>query len=337
MSEKILFCEQAKTLMMVLVIVAHSMMFYTGNWFTAITPSEPAPILAFAASYLASFVIFVFTFISGYLFQYLKFERGKYTIFVDFIKKKVSRLLIPYLFFSAFWCIPVQVYFFNSDAQEIVHKFILGYSPAQLWYLLMLFIVFALIFPVASKIQSLKTSQAYFLAFVIYLFGMSLYMISAPFQLPAAFVHMAFFIMGMVFRKNKVVVGKWYSFFILYFILFSVCYCFLASETSMAMKILRYTLMFFVHMLGIFMTVSLIQKFQNAELFTSKVYNFFKENSFTMYLLHQQIIYFVISALNGIVAPPALSAINFVVAVSISSIICVIFNSFKATRFLIGK
>ena len=81
----------------------------------------------------------------------------------------------------------------------------------------------------------------------------------------------------------------WSVFFVLHLVLFSVCYC-LASETSMAIKILRYTLMFFVNIAGIFMTVLLIQKFQDAEFFTG-----------------------------------------------ISSIICVIFNRFKATRFLIGK
>lgn len=149
--------------------------------------------------------------------------------------------------------------------------------------------IFALIFPVAKKIQFLKTSQTYFLAFALYLFGMSLYMISAPLQLPATFVHAAFFILGMVFRKNGAVVRMWSVFFVLHLVLFSVCYC-LASETSMAIKILRYTLMFFVNIAGIFMTVLLIQKFQDAEFFTG-----------------------------------------------ISSIICVIFNRFKATRFLIGK
>ena len=95
--------------------------------------------------------------------------------------------------------------------------------------------------------------------------------------------------------------------------------------------------MFFVHIAGIFMTVSLFQKFRDVSFFTGKVYLFFKENSFTMYVLHQQIIYFVISAFNGVVKPLSLAAINFVVAISISSIICVIFNRFKVTRFLTGK
>ena len=231
---------------------------------------------------------------------------------------------------------PAQIYFFHSDAQEIVRKFILGYSPAQLWYLLMLFLVFALVFPVAKKIQSLKTSQAYSLAFALYLFGMSLYMISAPFQLPATFVHVAFFILGMVFRKNSAVVGSWFAFFVLHLILFSLCYR-LASETSTAIKILRYTLTFFVNIAGTFMTVSLIQKYEDFSFFTDKLYHFFKENSFTMYILHQQIIYFVIAAFNGVFEPLLLAAINFVAAISISSIICAIFNSFKAMRFLIGK
>lgn len=336
MNGKILFCDQAKTLMMISIIATHSMIFYSGNWFTAFTPEKSAPILAYGADYLVSFGIFVFTFVSGYIFQYLKFERGKYKIFGDFIKKKALRLLIPYLFVSAIWCVPVRIYFFGSDAWEIVSKFILGYNPAQLWYLLMLFVLFALIFPVANKIQSLKTSQAYFLAFVVYMFGMSLYMISIPFQLPAAFVHMAFFITGMVFRKNKVAIGGWNKFFILYSILFSICY-YLDSETATKIKVLRYTLMFFVHMSGILMVVSLIQKYQSANFWNSSVYRFFKENSLTMYLFHQQIIYFMISVLNGVVEPPILAAINFVTAISVTSMICIVLNRFKVTRFLIGK
>ena len=37
MEKKISFCDQAKTLMMILVIAMHAMAFYWGNWFKVMT------------------------------------------------------------------------------------------------------------------------------------------------------------------------------------------------------------------------------------------------------------------------------------------------------------
>lgn len=336
MEKKILFCDQAKTLMMILVIATHSMAFYWGNWFTVMTPAQEAPILAFISREMATVNIYVFTFVSGYLFQFIKFEKGKYKIFTDFVKKKAVRLMVPYVFLAAFWCVPFQVYFYHASAAEIFNNYVLGYAPAQLWYLLMLFLLFVIVYPLADKIQSLKLYQVAALTFISYLFGMGLYFFHAPLNLPAAFVHLAFFVMGMVYRKNNPQLAAWYKFALPHFILFSIGY-YLSFEHSTSIKIIRYVIDFFTITAGIFMAVALIQKFQDAEIWSKPLYNFFKENSLTMYLVHQQIIYCSIATFNGIVPPGGLALINFAAAISICAIICAIFNRFKVTRFLIGK
>ena len=336
MERKILFCDQAKTLMMLLVIVSHSMAFYKGTWFTALTPADSAPLFGYASAYCGSFDIFVFTFVSGYLFQHLKFERGKYPLYKNFIKKKALRLLTPYAFLAAFWCVPFQIYFFHTGGAELFKKFVLGYNPSQLWYILMLFFLFAIIYPLSNKIQSLKTFPAFIIAFAVYIFGMFLYALSIPFQLPATFLHTAFFLLGMIFRKNNTAFGAWYIFAGAHFILFCITQ-YLSKDPTTAIKVVRYSIMPFVNMAGTLMIISAVKNFQSAEIWNSPIFKFFKENSFTMYLVHQQIIYCTISIFNGLVAPPVLVMINFFTALSISSIICVIFNKFRVTRFLIGK
>lgn len=42
----------------------------------------------------------LFTFIAGYLFEYLFFEKGKYQAFLPFVNKKIKRLWIPYFVFG---------------------------------------------------------------------------------------------------------------------------------------------------------------------------------------------------------------------------------------------
>lgn len=58
---------------------------------------------------------------------------------------------------------------------------------------------------------------------------------------------------------------------------------------------------------------------------------------FTMYLIHQQVIYFSIILLNGKINPYMNALVNFGVAMIISYVISGILLKFKVTRFLIGQ
>lgn len=149
-------CTFVKTILMVFVVLYHSLLFWGNNWFTAIQPLTEAKPLYYLALFLNSFHIFGFTLVSGYLFYYSKFEKQSrsYQYYRKFIVNKALRLLIPYLFVSLVWAIPISVFFFKYGWKEIFVNFGLGVSPSQLWFLLMLFFVFMFFFPISPFIRN---------------------------------------------------------------------------------------------------------------------------------------------------------------------------------------
>ena len=61
------------------------------------------------------------------------------------------------------------------------------------------------------------------------------------------------------------------------------------------------------------------------------------DNSMTIYLFHQQIIYFVIVALNGIVTPVINAFANFTISLAASAIIASILKKWRIIRVLLGE
>lgn len=87
----------------------------------------------------------LFTFISGYLYAYLK-DVGKYAKDFSFLKNKSKRLLLPYVFFVVLFCITTQ--FQHTDFVAMMkqtghHIFYGGYN--HLWYLPVLFWCFVVV------------------------------------------------------------------------------------------------------------------------------------------------------------------------------------------------
>lgn len=135
--------QNIKCLMMLTVVLYHSCMFFSGNWFDAVTPTYRVSYIATFAGWLNTFHVATFTMASGYLFYYLKSEKGRYAtdVRLDLIKR-AKRLLVPYFSACAIWVIPFYILYSGFDVRMIVHKYALGYAPSQLWFLLMLFWVF---------------------------------------------------------------------------------------------------------------------------------------------------------------------------------------------------
>ena len=145
-------CAFVKTILMMLVVVYHSVLLWTETWYVK-APIFKSTILSVFAQWLNSFHIYGFALVSGYLFYYLRYEKGKYSKFVPFLANKVKRLLVPYVFTSLIWVIPFTVYFFRINKKEIVSRFALGISPGQLWFFLMLFCVFVFVYPISDILK----------------------------------------------------------------------------------------------------------------------------------------------------------------------------------------
>lgn len=93
----------------------------------------------------------LFTFISGYLFQYL-YQNGKYQNWKELINNKVKRLLFPYFIFGIilYVLIPVEIHQTISPWNAFLH----------LWFLLMLFWCFLFQFAI-RKIDNLWLTVAF--------------------------------------------------------------------------------------------------------------------------------------------------------------------------------
>lgn len=68
-SEILLNLRFVKTILMLLVILGHSVKFWEGNWFTK-NPQLVSESLAWLSRWIASFHIYAFTLVSGYIFTW---------------------------------------------------------------------------------------------------------------------------------------------------------------------------------------------------------------------------------------------------------------------------
>ena len=149
-----------------------------------------------------SFHIYAFTLISGYIFYYIKYEESGYQKYIPFIINKIKRLIIPYIFIATVWVVPINKILLPNES--IIEKFVLGVSPRQLCFLLMLFWVFA-IFWLISDLAAQNSILAGVMISILYCAGI---FAPAVYCLNRGLQYLLFFYTGFLIRKcnlgNKV-------------------------------------------------------------------------------------------------------------------------------------
>ena len=332
-------CIFVKTILMMLVIVYHSMVFWGGDWFNVKSVAIECNVLKYLALWLNSFHIYGFVFISGYLFEYLKREKNKYQKFFAFIVNKSKRLLIPYIFVAIVWVIPISSIWNLYTTNEIFTKFILCVGPSQLWFLWMLFDVFIIIWLIYKWTKSdLGAIIISILSWGIGIIGGKLFL--NIFCIWTAFTYLPYFILGMKIREKKTFclykILKY--FFVIIQIFLFVLWQIIGHKEAFIFKLLSIVFQYSTYIFGALMSFFVLQwlaekvNWRNNELFMTLA-----KQSMTIYLFHQQIIYFTISCFNGKINPYLNVIVNFIVAIFFSSLISKFLMNFKCTRVLIGE
>ena len=331
-------CTFVKTILMLLIVFYHSILFWSGDWFTGKPMFEAKPMI-YVADWLNSFHIYGFTLISGYLFYYVRFEREGYARFIPFVMNKAKRLLIPYIFVAVFWVIPISSVFFHYSAEDLIYKYVLGTSPSQLWFLLMLFGVFTIFWPLS---QFLKRHSIVGIGIILGLYGLGLIggkFFPNIFMVWTACMNSSVFYVGFKIRQEgSNVIRKIPSviWILLDVLIFAVCEL-LSKERDVIFKILSLGGAFVLHIVGSIMAFVVLQNLAEQHNWSNSYFNFFSERSMPVYLLHQQIIYFFIWWLNGLINSYLNAAINFAGSLTLSLILATVLMKFKTTRFLIGE
>jgi len=133
-TNKMQYVSVLRVCSMLLIVLFHSMCFYTGNWWYLCT--EVSLFWKVMASPVVKIGLTTFVFISGFLYGYLFLQKGKYRDVRSFVVNKCQRLLIPYFFWGIVMIMTmpeVQITWVN-----------LFTGIAHLWFLLMLFEIFVI-------------------------------------------------------------------------------------------------------------------------------------------------------------------------------------------------
>lgn len=335
-------CTFIKTVLMILIVLYHSIVYFRGDWFPAVPLGSAVKPLAYLASWMNSFHIYAFVLVSGYLFHYLKFEARKYHHYGEFIRNKLKRLIVPYFFVMIVWVIPVYCLFYGWDRSVIVNKYLLGKSPNQLWFLLMLFLVFALFFPLSRWIRKhfipggILVLGLYAFGFLLEHFGYN------HFQVSMALRMTLYFWIGFVIRQydwgflGKIPRILWLPAHIALFVVSN-----LIPQTNPVLKLIGLAFNVATTVVGAIMAFALLGLLaEKIRWEKSKGFGFLSRLSMPVYLFHQQVIYFVIYLLSRFpftIHPYLQAVIHFVIALTVSILISVAFMLSSPTRFLIGE
>ena len=131
-----------RALAIILVVIGHSIIMYSDEWSLHVYDNN---IISFIKRGINIIQMPLFFSLSGYLFSN---NINKYTDRLTFIKKKIKRLLLPYVLIGLFWMIPIK-YILNIKGYRekglyniIVKGLFMGNDNGHLWYLLTLFFIF---------------------------------------------------------------------------------------------------------------------------------------------------------------------------------------------------
>ena len=334
----------AKALLMILVVLGHSCLFFSGSWISSVSPVFVNKYLGCFAIWLNSFHIYAFVLISGYLFYYLKYEisNPKYHNIYLLILAKSKRLLFPLIFFSALWVIPLSFIFgVFGENTDIIKKFLLGYSPSQLWFLLMLFWVFILAY-FFSTLWVKDILFATLIAISFYFIGVvGISFVGSYFQFFPACIYLLLFFVGFKMRQNvkfqtvllKIPMLIYFFVDITLFVILT-----LLNQYEFYMKSVIITLGYMLLRVwggaGAFVVLcKMIQKVRVIRAIASRMQKY----SMSVYLLHQQVIYAVIFFLNGRICSYAHALLNFVISIALSIVISEFLLKFRLCRLLMGE
>ena len=203
-NEKIILREldYLKIIGILLVVIGHCTSIYTGGW--VFTSPINSLIYGLIASYVYTFHVPMLVFVSGAIYYYCRINKGKYSSLKSLIVNKFNRLIVPFLFIGLLYSIPIKYIIGMIEGNIInnIKSFILGLNTGHLWYLLMLFDIFIIFYLYEKFILNRKYS------IVLNLILFSILYISSGFftnifQINRAIQYSIFFYLGYEFFRNK--------------------------------------------------------------------------------------------------------------------------------------
>ncbi len=287
--ERLTQIENIRALAIFLVVFGHSIILYSSEW-TLYETSVVVPWLDKLKYMIDAIQMPLFFSLSGYLFN---FTHNKHRGFINLIKSKSLRLLVPYIATGLCYFIPLRILigfgsYKNIGIIDIITKFWSSSDVGHLWFLPALFLAFIIseiILTLAENIPVIKSVPEMFFCVValrIYFEGYRIGFGYPP--LLGAYAYLIWFSGGYFLSVHKEILKDIYDVkfikcgLIVINIVLLYIYCKNSTDLSV-LFILFFKTLFLVNIYG---------------LVNVKTYPFVRNiarNSFGIYLFHSPLIY----------------------------------------------
>ena len=311
-----------KVFCVLLVIIGHVLNMYDAKGMVCIAE---VPSFNIAKDCIYSFHMPVFVAISGAIYAIQK-SKAKYNEMFTFVKKKFTRLIVPYILISSLILFPTMLVVDSIDnpIHYFVSSYILALNSRHLWFLLMLFGVFIVVSLLDKYIQKLPY-------FFILLFGILHFLggyVPAYFGLSSVATYLIYFYMGYIFQLNISYIKRLPIYFA--FILLVFCFTlwfvgyFRADVISIPMFLALWIL---AHKL----------KENNDEICNLKVVKSISKEGMGMYLFHVSFVYIGAFYIKNLAISHYLSFLILLVISTIGSWACSILIRKLKLTFILGE
>lgn len=285
-----------KTIMMFLVVIYHSLLACCRNGWGGINDSlQGRTLINYIAGWLNMLHIEFFTFASGYLFYMLRYEMGRYNTPKEDLKNRFKRLMVPFFVVSIFWAIPAQLLAYGFSWSIILKGFVLQASPAQLWFLPMLFLLYIFFYFCSDYIIEMPIwafCGGYAVIYVCKIW-ISNYIPLGVFQISTVIEYSLYYYLGFRLRQNEAWIPS---------IRKVLCICAIAAATAfgylVAIEIEDVSIGTFLEIIRpavcaiqVLAVIGLGKVVKVDRLIDKWWFKQFSINSMGIYLFHQQILY----------------------------------------------
>lgn len=285
----------AKSIVTILVVIGHVTRMYTS---AGAIPLGENKILAMITKIIYLFHMPTFMFFSGAIY-FQCISLGKYQNYIQMLKSKFKRLVIPYLFWGVVYVAPVMVALKITTLtyfKYVVFGILLGGDARHLWYLWTLFFILCFIGIIDKIIHRSWNNKLLILMFVItgmISFGSN--RITNLFCLNYFMRYCCYFVLGMIANLNRggiIRIIRMKSFLIASLIIVCIC-CFNVNSSINAL---------FGAVFGINCIYS-ISVYLDTIITHSRLMIMVKDNAMGIYILHPMIIYIWFYLLNNKMNP----------------------------------
>lgn len=329
-----------KTIMMFLVVFYHVLLALQRNGYGKGENSSYSLFqgLPYIVMWLNSFHIQTFTFVSGYLFYMIRYEKKGYREISKDIVKRWMRLMFPFYAVSLLWAIPAEVFEQGFSWSLIIKNFLLAISPAQLWFLPMLFWIYLVFYLFSDVIEKIPVSVILGLYAIVYLGKIFLnrYIPMNILQISVSIEYLLYYYLGFLFRKSKIKKYNRVKDFTMLLIAVVLEIIYLWLWIQVKNRTLIDVIQPVVCGFQVIAVVTLGRLFKVERLSGFQIYQKISKNSMGIYLFHQQILYLTRSFFESF--PPVLFVLlNFIVVFFISYGMTTGLRKIKIGQLVIGE